>query len=206
MDRRKTLGIGTIAAACVLSIVAISVSFAAYTSSLTIKGTGTVKTSKWKVVFKDLGNAQTGNDAGVTSTAKQVTGPSIVGETSIESYKVELKTPGDYVYYDFKISNDGDFPAKIDTGFSMPTPSCTKGASGSDSDATNVCGNLTYTLNYVNNGTVGAAVASGDTFAVGQSKDVRLKIYYKKTATTAQLPKDDVTIGNLNITIPFVQY
>lgn len=206
MNNKKSLGIGTIAAAFVLSIVAVSVSFAAYTSSLTIKGSGTVKSGKWKVVFKNLGTAVVGNDAGLTSTATEVTTPSIVGDTSIESYNVELKTPGDYVTYDFKISNDGDFRAKIDTGFSMPTPTCTKGASGVDSDETNVCGNLIYTLKYVNNGIEGSSVASGDTFAVGESKNVRLKIYYKKTVTESQIPTDDVTVGNLNITIPFVQY
>ena len=54
----------------------------------------------------------------------------------------------------------------------MPTPSCTNGASSTNSsDATNVCGNLEYTLNYITGTTVGAAVASGDTFTAGQSKE-----------------------------------
>lgn len=203
MDKKKSLGIVTAAIALVVSIVGTTVAFAAYNASLTIKGSGTAKATRWSIIFKDLGSAQTGNDAGVTSTASEKTAPSIVGNTSIETYSVELKTPGDYVTYNFKIKNDGDFPAKIDTGFAMPTPSCTKGASGVDADATNVCSNLTYTLKYV---TGGANVAVNDTFAAGEEKEVQLKIYYSKNATTAQLPTDDVAIGNLNITIPFVQY
>ena len=203
MDKKKSLGIVTAAIALVVSIVGTTVAFAAYNASLTIKGSGTAKATRSSIIFKDLGSAQTGNDAGVTSTASEKTAPSIVGNTSIETYSVELKTPGDYVTYNFKIKNDGDFPAKIDTGFAMPTPSCTKGASGVDADATNVCSNLTYTLKYV---TGGANVAVNDTFAAGEEKEVQLKIYYSKNATTAQLPTDDVAIGNLNITIPFVQY
>lgn len=203
MEKKNFLGAGTIAAAFVFSVIAVSVAFAAYTSALTIKGSATAKATKWKVIFKDLGTAVTGNDGGVTSTAREVTAPTIVGETSIETYNVELKTPGDYVTYNFKIKNDGDFPAKIDSGFAVPTPTCTQGASGTAADATNVCGNLTYTLKYV---TGGADVSVNDTFAVGEEKEVQLKIYYNKNATTAQLPADDVTISNLNISIPFVQY
>lgn len=203
MEKKKGLGIVTAAIALVISVVGTTVAFAAYNASLTIKGSGTAKATRWSIIFKNLGNAQTGNDGGVTSTAREVTAPSIVGDTSIETYSVELKTPGDYVTYNFKIKNAGDFPAKIDSGFAMPTPSCTKGASGVDADATNVCGNLTYTLKYV---TGGANVAVNDTFAAGEEKEVQLKIYYSKNVTTAQLPTDDVAIGNLNITIPFVQY
>lgn len=203
MDKRNILGIGTVAVAFVLSIVAVTVAFASYTSSISIKGSGTAKGAHWSVVFSDLQNAVTGNDNNVASTAKEVTKPSISGQTSIETYKVELQTPGDFVSYNFKIKNSGDFPAKIDSSFTMPTPTCTKGTSGVEEDATNVCNNLEYTLKYVSDNT---DVKAGDTFANGEAKEVQLKIYYKKTATEEQLPSDDVTIGNLDIVIPFIQY
>lgn len=203
MEKKIGLGIITGAIALVVAIVGTTVAFAAYNESLTIKGSGTAKATRWSIIFKDLGNVQTGNNGGVTSTAREVTAPSIVGDTSIETYSVELKTPGDYVTYNFKIKNAGDFPAKIDSGFTMPTPTCIQGANGKADDATNVCGNLTYSLKYVIGG---ADVSVNDTFAVGEEKEVQLKIYYNKNATTAQLPTDDVAIGNLNITIPFVQY
>ncbi len=203
MNKRKILGIGTVAIALVLSIIAVTVAFAAYSSDITINGSATAKGAHWSVVFSDLQTAVTGNDNGMTSTAKEVLAPTISGQTSIETYKVELQTPGDYVSYNFKIRNSGDFPAKIDTSFAMPTPTCTKGTSGVDADATNVCNNLEYTLKYVSDGTT---VKVGDTFDVGESKEVQLKIYYKKIVPTEQLPTDDVAIGNLNIVIPFVQY
>jgi len=203
MDKRKILSIGTIMAAFLFSVVAVTVAFASYTENLTIKGSGTTKAAHWKIVFAELGSAVLGNDNGVTSTAKEVTAPNIVGDTSIETYEVELQTPGDYVTYNFKIKNSGDFPAKIDSSFAMPTPSCTKGTSGVEADATNVCSNLEYTLKYVSDN---SDVKAGDTFDINEAKEVQLKIYYKKTATDEQLPTDDVAIGNLNITIPFVQY
>lgn len=186
-----------------MSIVAVTVAFAAYSSNLTISGSATAKKAHWSVVFTDLQPAVIGNDNGMTATAKEVTAPAISGQTAIETYNVELQNPGDYVSYNFKISNTGDFPAKIDSSFTMPTPTCTKGTSGVDNDATNVCDNLEYTLKYV---TDNAAVKPGDTFDVGEEKEVQLRIYYKKTVTSDQLPSDDVAIGNLNIVIPFVQY
>ena len=215
MDKKRKLEIVTIALAFVFSITAVTIAFAAYNSSLTIKGSATAKASKWKVIFKDLSSATIGNDNGVTPTAREVTHPSIVGEVSIETYNVEIKTPGDYLTYNFKIKNDGDFPAQIST-FSMPTPTCRNGASGSPSDASNVCSNLSYTLKYVNNdpNTVDSAiavsagddVATGDKYTPGLEREVQLRIYYSKNITPSQLPVDDVAIGNLNVTIPFVQY
>ncbi len=205
MDKKKSLGVIGTVFAVIVAVVGVSIVWASYTTQLNIKGSGSVKGSKWSIIFTDLGSVQTGNDNGMTSTAKEVTAPTIVGNTSIETYSVELQTPGDYVTYNFKIKNNGDFPAKIDTGFVLPTPSCAAMTNGSatETDATNVCNNLTYTLTYVEGG---ESVKSGDTFAIGESKEVQLKLYYKKSVTSEQLPSDDITVSNLNITIPFVQY
>ena len=205
MDKKKNLGVVGTVIAVIVAVIGVSMVWAAYTASLNIKGSGTVKGAKWSVIFTDLGSANVGNDNGMTVTAKEVTAPLINGDTSIETYSVELQTPGDYVTYNFKIKNNGDFPAKIDSGFAMPEPSCAplESSQATETDATNVCKNITYTLTYVDGG---AAVQSGNTFAVGESKEVQLKIYYNKNATTSELPTDDVTVTNLNITIPFVQY
>lgn len=204
MDKTRNLGIVGTITAVVVAVVAVSIVWAAYTANLTIKGSGTVKGANWSIIFTDLGSAQVGNDNNVTSTAKETTTPQIVGDTSIETYSVELKTPGDYVTYNFKIKNNGDFPAKVDT-FTLPTPTCAPADSSdaTESEAANVCKNLTYTLTYVDGG---ATVKSGDTFAIGESKEVQLKLYYNKNAATSELPKNDITVSNLNITIPFVQY
>ena len=209
MDKRKILGVGTIAMAFFMSIVAVTVAFAAYSSDLKINGSATAKGAKWSVVFSNLQAVTLGNTAGVTSTAKETTAPEITGNTTLGSYKVELQTPGDYAAYRFKIENTGDFPARIDTGFAMPTPKCTKSASGGANDGPNVCKNLEYTLKYITctkDATKnGNAVASGNSFPVGESCDVELRLYYKSTAAQADLPVDDVEISDLNFTMTFVQ-
>ena len=122
MDRRTSIGAVGTCVALIVAVVGISVVWAAYTSSLTIKGTATAEGGKWSVIFKDLSSATTGNSTGVTSTARETTSPSISGNTSIENFAVVVKTPGDFVSYKFKIRNDGNFDAKIDSNFVMPTP------------------------------------------------------------------------------------
>lgn len=210
MDKRKVLGVVTIAMAFFMSIVAVTVAFASYTQQLQITGSATARNAKWSIIFSDLETVLLGNDvSGVTSTAKEKTIPTITGNTSIGTYKVELQTPGDYAVYKFKIQNTGSFPARIDTGFQMPIPQCTKSASGTETDATNVCNNLEYTLKYVtctkDNTKNGKAVASGNSFPVGESCDVELKLYYKETVASTDLPKNDVEISNLGIDINFIQ-
>ncbi len=70
MNKRKILGIGTVAFALVLSIVAVTVAFAAYNSELAINGSATAKGAHWKLVFSYLKTSETGIDNGMTSTAK----------------------------------------------------------------------------------------------------------------------------------------
>lgn len=213
MNKRRILGVGTLVIALVLSITSVTIAFAALNTNLTIKGTAKMKGSKWAIKFTDLKTVVTGNDrTGVVATAAETQTPTITGDTAIGNYRVEFATPGDYAYYDFTISNTGDFDAVIDDSFAMPTPSCEKGTNGVDEDKSKVCNNLVYTLKYLNeDNTEGEAVKVGDTLAHSQSKNVRLKLYFNKAVAEAEgadssvLPFDDVEIGNLNITIPFIQ-
>lgn len=217
MDKKKNLGVVTGAVALMVSVIALTVAYATYSSNVTIEGSGTAAAAKWSVKFQNLVGASNsgttptgtlGNSGGFAVTSRETSRPTLSQSgTSITNMGVEVKTPGDYVYYVFDIVNDGDFAAEIDTGFTMPTPSCTKGATGVDDDETNVCGLLDYTLNYYTPATqtVGNAVSVGDTYSIGQSRTVILKLQYNTTNDQTLLPKDDVTIGNLDITIPFVQ-
>lgn len=212
MDKKKGLRIITIIVAFVFAVIVVSMTYATYTSTLSISGRATSVKAKWSIIFTDLekfSNQQTayiGNEAGFPITARELSAPSIVGDTSIENFEVQLKTPGDYVSYVFNITNNGDFRAKVDYGFSMPVPICKKSINGVLEDKTNVCNNLSYTLNYINNGIIGNSVSSADTFDAGESKKVILKIKYNPSDNQNLLPKDDVKISNLDFIIPFVQY
>ena len=68
-------------------------------------------------------------------------------------------------------------------------------------DENNVCENLTYTLTYAN----GTPVAVDDTLNAGETKSLKLTLSYSASVAAAALPKDDVSISNLAISIIYAQ-
>lgn len=195
MNRRNGIGIYGAVLAVIVAVVGVSVVWAGYTSNLNIKGSATAESAKWSVIFKDLGAAQKGNsNLNLTPTAVETATPTISGQTSISNFGISVKTPGDYVYYKFKIRNDGSFAAQIDDSFAMPTPSCSAGG-------TVVCSKLQYTLKY----TDGTTVSKGNKFEPGTEKEVILRLQYLESSNESELPTTNITISNLDITIPFKQ-
>ena len=191
MNKDKKLVFGILA--LLVSIVAVSISYAAFTQNLNINGTANVQATSWSVHFANLTN-------GVRSgTAVERTAPTIKsGRTDIGDYAVEFYTPGDSITYTFDVVNDGDYDAKISV-LTKGTPTC----SGTDSTSnTNVCNNLEYTLTYTNGG---AAVAQNDTLLVNETKNMTLTLRYKSTIGQNQLPSAEVTVSNLGITIQYAQ-
>lgn len=187
----KTLAI----IALFVAIVGLSVGFAALSTTLTINGTGTVKTSKWDIHFANLGATP-----GLTGSAEEVTAPTLT-DTTVQTFDVSFTAPADSVTYTFDVVNDGSYDAKI-SSVTIPTPQCTGTGTTADTDASNVCNNLTYTLTY---STTGETVKDNDSLNSGQTKSVRLKLTYNASTTADELPKNDVTISNLNIPITYVQ-
>lgn len=182
-----------------VGIIGLSVGFASLSTVLNITGTGTVQSSKWDIHFDNLSAADTGN-----TTAEEITHPTEAA-TSLTDYSVKLQRPGDYVKYTFDVVNDGTYDAKIST-ISIPTPHCTGNGTNATNDAANVCKYLTYTLTYddVNN----TPVATNDSLTVTEkSKKLVLTLVYDKenAAVAAELPKDDVSISDLDISITYVQ-
>ena len=191
MDKNRKLVFGILA--LLASIVAVSISYAAFTQNLNINGVANVQASNWSVHFANLTN-------GVRNgTAVEQTAPTIKsGQTSIGDYSVDFYTPGDSITYTFDVVNDGDYDAKISV-LTKGTPICT----GSDSISnTNVCANLEYTLKYT---TSGANVAVNDTLKINETKNMTLVLRYKTTIGQNELPTAQVTVGNLGITLQYAQ-
>ena len=190
-----------VVAALIISIVAIGIGFAAFSETLTINGNASVQTSSWKVKFSELSKAAT------TGTATEVTAPTL-SDTTIETYNVTFKTPGDSVSYNIKVSNTGTYNAKITTA-TIPTPTCTGavGQATADTDATKVCDKLTYTLVYGDDDTTaaGQAVAVGDTLKAGETRPMVLTLKYAEFTDAELLPSADVAISNLGITLVYSQ-
>lgn len=185
-----------IVAALIISIVAIGIGFAAFTETLTINGNAKVQASDWKIQFANLQNVVK------KGTATVVTAPTL-SDTSIKTYDVTFKTPGDSISYTFDVKNTGDYNAKLTT-ITIPTPTCTgkEGAATAATDATKVCEKLTYTLTYSD----GTALAIGDTLAKETgSRTMTLTLTYNDFTDVTLLPTEDVTISNLGITLIYSQ-
>ncbi len=191
MSKDKKLVFGILA--LLVSIVAVSISYAAFTQNLNINGTGKVQATSWSVHFANLSNAIT------SGTANETTAPTIKsGRTDIGDYAVSFYTPGDSITYTFDVVNDGDYDAKISV-LTKGTPTC----NGTDSTSnTNVCANLEYTLKYTSGG---ANVAVNDTLRKNETKNMTLVLRYKSTIGQNELPTAEVTVSGLGITIQYAQ-
>lgn len=194
MEKERTNKILAIVAICV-AVAGLTVGFAAFSSTLTINGTGTVKASNWQVRFENLSAVTK------TGTASEVTAPTInTNDTNIGDYDVTFTTPGDSISYTFDVANNGTFDAEVTT-VTIPTPTCTGTGANAETDATNVCNNLTYTLTYAD----GTAINVADALTASQKKTLKLTLTYGTSITADKLPSDDVAISNLGITVLYSQ-
>lgn len=180
----------------VLAIVAvIGITYASLSQQLEINGEGTVKATTWEIKFANLGAATT------VGSAVEVTAPTInTNDTKIGDYSVKLTKPGDEVSYTFDIVNNGEINAEL-SSYTLPTPTCTGNGDSAETDSTNICKNLNYSLTYSD----GTPVAQNDTLNAGETKNLKLTLGYKTTIANSELPLNDVVISNLGITMIYAQ-
>lgn len=184
-----------IAIALVAFILVGSIAYASFTQQLDIQGKATVQKSSWSIKFTNL------QPVVKTGTATEVTAPTInTNDTKISEYDVTLTTPGDSVTYNFDVTNEGTFNAKI-SSITIPTPTCTGTGTNASTDETNVCDNLTYKLTYAD----GSPIAVDDTLDSGETKSLKLSLTYSSSVSAAQLPSNDVAVSNLAISIIYAQ-
>lgn len=200
MEKDRGAKILAVVAICI-AVVGMTIGFAAFSQTLNIIGTGEVKASKFSVIFEHLQGVEE------VGTANEVTTPTInTNSTVISNYKVELSTPGDSISYTFDITNEGTYDAKISeivmAGIGGRELTVEGTGDDSETDEANVKGKLSYTLTYVDGG---APVAANNVLAAGQTKTVKLTLTYESFDDESLLPKNDVTIGNLDVAITYVQ-
>ena len=191
-DNKKTLYI-LVAFALILSIVGISIGFAAMSQNLTISGSAEVVPATWKIKFANLSSPTVAGDAEVT------TPPTIQGDTHIGNFAVKLTAPGDSVTYTFDVVNDGTIDAKV-TDLVKATPTFTaSGTANASNDTTVVQNNLVYDLTYSD----GTTIADDDELDAHDSVTLKLVVGYNTNATT--LPKDKVSVTGMDITLTYGQ-
>ena len=191
-DDKKVL-YGLVVLALVLSVVGISIGFAAMSTDLTINGSAEVVPASWDIKFKDLSSPTITGDAEVT------TAPTITSDTHIGNYAVKLTKPGDSVTYTFKVANDGTIDALL-TNFIKATPTFTGTGATASADATIVQNNFEYTVTYSDDT---AITKNTDELDAESYKTVKLVVGYKDDATT--LPTNAVTISGLDVTFTYGQ-
>ena len=178
--------------ALLIAVVGLTVGYAAYSSTLTIKGTANVDPASWKVNFdyKNGTNSLTGTTKG---HATEKTAPTLA-DTTISGFDVTLKAPGDSVTYNFLIKNSGTLNARL-ANFTMGTLTCApnEGSKISPEDATKLCGELKYTLTYAGAG--GSTITTGEILNPNNSKELELKLEWPSASTLSVSDDVKVTIG-----------
>ena len=186
-----------------VGVISLSIGFASISTILNIKGSGTVAQSKWDIHFENLAKVEPTSDTVTVNTAPAI---DAINKTTIENYSVTLQTPGDSISYTFDVVNNGTYDAKI-SELTVPTPTCTGNGADeeqAETDKNNVCNYLTYTLTYSD----GVPVKINDELSkTNGRKTMKMTLTYDENneVTASTLPKNDVSISNLNIQIKSVQ-
>ena len=180
----------TIIGTLIVIVTAIAVGYASFSESLTISGSASVKSSTWSVVFTNISNAY------LNGLASEITHP----EITVGNYSVRLTAPGDFVGYIVDVENKGTFCAEIET-ITVPTPTCTGTGNNAAVDAANVCKHLTYTLTDASSN----PIETGKVLKTNQTDQFRVLLKYGEEVTAEELPKADVTISNLSVSITYKQ-
>ena len=123
--------------------------------------------------------------------------------TTIGDYEVTVTSPGDYIEYEFDVTNDGDYDATL-TGLTMKSNTeLTYEGSGENevNDENNVKSQIEYTLKYSD----GTTVSQNDTLKSKETKTMRLRLTYKTFNDASLLPKADVAISGLGISLTYTQ-
>lgn len=169
-----------------IGIVALSIAFAAMSSTLKIRATTRYGGNEWNIHFANIDEGST------TGLAEK--GKVRLKSTTITISDVVLHKPGDTVTYTFDIVNSGLIDAKVESIADLIPVFIGTGENKID-DEKIVKDNFYYSLTYVD----GTPITNGNTLLSGASKRVKLTIGYK--ANVDAISKDVVIVSNIGTTL-----
>ena len=159
-----------------VTIMLMTIGFAAYASTLTINGNVTVNPSKWSVHYVTTSYAET--TGSVAASAHNLT-------NTAATYTVTLDKPGDFYEFTANIINDGTFDADL-TALTMSSLTTAQQKY------------LTYTVTYNNTDyTASNASISGVTLphtSGSNTHPVKVRVTYVQPENSSDLPTEAVTI------------
>ncbi len=189
----KERGIKILAVVALLvSVIGLSIAYAAYSATLLVSGTVTAKKSAdaWNVRF-------TATD-GTSTLTPTLVGHATVGtaatvtDTSISAFNINFFAPGDSVTYEFKVNNSGAVDASLST-ITKGSLTCAPKASGSatQTEADNLCKDLTLELTKSPSG----EITTGTVLASGSAETYKLTVTWKSESTASISDDIVVTVG-----------
>lgn len=193
-------------AALVISVVAIGVGFAAFSTTLQINGTATVNTGgkTWNVLFTGVEKTAESTD-GVEAAVPSISNGT-VGENktnaAIGTITAGFTAPGQKLQYKITVSNSGDYDAKLTAATLDTTLQAAGTGETADADAANVLRHAKFTFTKAD----GTPVNIGtDTIASKSTQEYLYTIVYEDFTNASELPKGQVTLTVPQITLTFSQ-
>lgn len=195
-------------AALVISVVAIGVGFAAFSTTLQINGTATVNTAgkTWNVLFTGVEKTDVsteGIDATVPTISNGTAGENTTN-AAIGTITAAFTAPNQKLQYKITVTNSGSYDAKL-TAASIPTLdtiTVTGTGTAAETDATNVKNHLKFSFTKADGS---AVTAETDTLAAGAAQDYLYTIEYEDLTDASELPKAQVSISIPQTTLTFSQ-
>ena len=157
-------------ALAILLILAISIGYAALSTTLTINGTANIASNSWLIYFTNV-QVTTGS---VTATTTPTTSGT---STTTLTWAVNLQTPGDFYEYYVDVNNDGTIDAMI-------------GSLSNTSLTTNQAKYLAYTVTYDD----GAVIEQYDKLDSGDMVTLKVRVEYKTDLNPEDLPSEPAEI------------
>lgn len=208
-------------AALVISVVAIGVGFAAFSTTLQINGTATVNTLGWDVRFTNIELDATKSTANVAQTTPTISNGTIgtsTTNTKISTITAKFTEPGQKLVYNITVSNNGDYNALL-TAASIPTVKAnvtatditTKGNATDTIQAAKDASNVLDKLNFSFTKADGTALSvDTDTIAKKTNNVAGTQVYtytieYTDFDDATLLPTDEVEVTIPELRLTFTQ-
>ena len=166
----------------IVAVLGLTIAFAALSETLTINGTATLDAAKWGIKFENLTSGTKTGDAIVNNEATIAS-----DKVTINNIDVTLKTPGDSVTYTVDLVNEGTINAEISN---IKVPELTEEQKRY----------IDFKVTYDN----GEEVTQGDILNSETTKNLTIKIEFKKDVEASDLPSEAQQIS-LSYKLDFVQ-
>lgn len=195
-SKNKQKDLSTIVFFLVVVVIGMSIAYAALSSTLTISMNQVTQNSlSWDVAFQT--GTVTGTPGGSSSSTGRSCGNATVTADSVTVADTLLSKPDDSCTYKLVIKNTGSVDAKLGT----ITPLSPDSISCTTSGASMVCGNITYELATVNNG---STLLSTDSVLPKTNGTLTVYLILKYTGST---PSDTEAVqSNGGFTLVYNQF